>query len=255
MMKENFEEMMYGPFVAPLIDEKLQHKSHCPFMHKLTSWFFPQWGMHEEDHSLEAHPSKKGHESPFYSDPEDIAKDLEDSGIPTAVFHGLGDGCIYGGMHQITNAFAKGTGSYAKCIEVGLPTIGEYFNNFEHVAQESCKKIAANKHFKGEFNVVGLSQGGLLARYIVEECEMPGKVRNMLTLGGPHMGVEKVPQCESGLICDAINFVIDRVVYTGIAQDLVAPAGYFRNVHDLKTYDKKSVFLPMVNNEISHKYD
>jgi len=80
---------------------------------------------------------------------------------------------------------------------------------------------------------------------------MPGTVRNMLTLGGPHMGVDAVPQCASGLMCDVINFVIKRLVYMSIAQDWIAPAGYFRDVNNLETYDKKSVFLPAVNNEIS----
>lgn len=39
----------------------------------------------------------------------------------------------------------------------------------------------------------------------------------MLTLGGPHMGVDKVPHCFSGAICNGINWVIDHLVYTRIA--------------------------------------
>ena len=40
---------------------------------------------------------------------------------------------------------------------------------------------------------------------------MPGKVRNMLTIGGPHMGVDAVPNCISGFICDIVNFVAKLV--------------------------------------------
>lgn len=144
---------------------------------------------------------------------------------------------------------AKGTGAKAHCIEVGVPSLGEVFQNFETIAKKSCEKVAANKDFQGEFNVVGLSQGGLLARYIIEECEMPGKVRNMLTAGGPHMGVDAIPGCFSGFMCNIANFIAKKIVYTSIGQNVFAPAGYFRDINNYDTYVKDSVFLPALNNE------
>jgi hypothetical protein len=42
---------------------------------------------------------------------------------------------------------------------------------------------------------------------------MPGKVRNFLSIGGPHMGVDAVPQCLSGVFCDVINWVAKKFVY------------------------------------------
>lgn len=97
--------------------------------------------------------------------------------------------------------------------------------------------------------MIGLSQGGLLARYIAEECEMPGKVRNLLTMGGPHMGVDAVPGCFEGFVCDIVNWVVKKVVYNSVVQNWVAPAGYFRDVKDLGKYRERSVFLPALNNE------
>jgi palmitoyl-protein thioesterase len=146
---------------------------------------------------------------------------------------------------------AAGTNAKGKvhCIEVGVPSLGEVFNNFETIAQKSCQKVAANKDFQGEFNVVGLSQGGLLARYIAEECEMPGKVRNVLTLGGPHMGVDAIPGCFKGFVCDIANFMAKQIVYSSFAQNWFAPAGYFRNVQRYNDYVKGSTFLPALNNE------
>lgn len=52
---------------------------------------------------------------------------------------------------------------------------------------------------------MGLSQGGLIARYIAERCDVKGKVRNMVTFGTPHAGVSAIPHCSSGYICDFIN--------------------------------------------------
>lgn len=83
----------------------------------------------------------------------------------------------------------------------------------EKVANISCEKVKNNTDFHGDFNVIGLSQGGLLARYIVESCDMPGKVRNMVTIGGPHMGVDKIPHCFSGVVCDMVNAIAKALVY------------------------------------------
>jgi len=42
---------------------------------------------------------------------------------------------------------------------------------------------------------------------------MPGKVRNMVTLGGPHMGVDKIPHCFDGVVCDMVNAIARKLVY------------------------------------------
>jgi len=52
--------------------------------------------------------------------------------VPTAVFHGLGDACIYPGMHQFTKEIANGTNDFAKCVEVGNGSLTSIFKNFEH---------------------------------------------------------------------------------------------------------------------------
>ena len=63
--------------------------------------------------------------------------------------------------------------------------------------------------------MVGLSQGGILARNIVSRCKMTGKVRNWLSIAGPNMGVAVLPHCFHGVICDMVNAVVRTVVYKG----------------------------------------
>ena len=46
---------------------------------------------------------------------------------------------------------------------------------------------------------------------------MPGKVRNLISIGGPNMGVDAVPNCISGFICDIVNFVAKKLVYFNFA--------------------------------------
>lgn len=111
-------------------------------------------------------------------------------------------------------------------------------------------KIATDDTFAGEFNIVGLSQGGLLARYIVEECDMPGKVRNFVTLGTPHMGIDAVPPNYGKEVGEILNPIAKEIVYTDIMQNLITASGYFRNAADFKNYEKYAVFLPKLNNEL-----
>lgn len=51
--------------------------------------------------------------------------------IPTAVFHGLGDACIYPGMHHFTKEIQEGTADYADCVEVGNGSLTSIFKDFE----------------------------------------------------------------------------------------------------------------------------
>lgn len=172
------------------------------------------------------------------------------SAIPTAIFHGMGDACIYPGMHKFSKEIAEGTGDYAKCVEVGNGSITSLTDNFMDQADKACTNLLADENFDAdEINVMGLSQGALLARYIVESCPIKGKVRNLSSIGGPNMGVMDIPHCFSGPFCKVINSVARDFVYTGIIQNIVGPAGYFRDPYHMDRYLSGSVFLPHLNNE------
>jgi palmitoyl-protein thioesterase len=173
------------------------------------------------------------------------------SAIPTAIFHGLGDACIYPGMHSFTKDIKEQTGDYAKCIEVGNGSITSIKDNFMDQADKACAALLADEEFNvAEINVMGLSQGALLARYIVESCPIQGKVRNWASIGGPNMGVSDIPHCfSSGPICSIVNSVAREFVYTGFIQNLIGPSGYFRDPAHIKQYLAGSVFLPHLNNE------
>ena len=172
------------------------------------------------------------------------------SAVPTAIFHGLGDACIYPGMHHFTKQIKEGTGDYAKCVEVGNGSITSITDNFMDQAEKACNKLLEDENFAvDEINVMGLSQGALLARYIVESCPIKGKVRNLSSIGGPNMGVIDIPHCFSGALCKIVNSVARDFVYTGIVQNILGPAGYFRDTYHYDRYTERSVFLPHLNNE------
>lgn len=179
--------------------------------------------------------------------------------VPVAVFAGFGDECDFPGMKKFTQFFADSLNTTAKCIWIGYGSLSSIFSNFKSQGEAACKALEEDPDFQGEFSVVGNSQGGLLARYVVEKCKnLKGKVRNLVTFGGPHMGVGKIPHCFNGFICDAINYVVDQFIYWNLVQSLIGPAGYFRDVDHLEYYKTHSTFLPSVNNEIEfdeHAYE
>lgn len=61
--------------------------------------------------------------------------------VPTAIFHGMGDACIYPGMHSFSKEIGEQTGDYAACVEVGNGTLTSLFENFEKQAETACQKI------------------------------------------------------------------------------------------------------------------
>jgi palmitoyl-protein thioesterase len=174
----------------------------------------------------------------------------ENSPLPVAVFPGFGDDCSNPGMSRFTQHFAEALNTTAKCMVIGDGASSSIFMSMHEQGETACQILENDPLFEGEFNVVGNSQGGLLARYVVEKCtNLKGRVRNMATFGGPHMGVGKLPHCFSGIICNAINYVIDLGVYWTFVQNHIGPAGYFRDAGHLPYYRSHSTFLPGVNNE------
>jgi hypothetical protein len=63
------------------------------------------------------------------------------------------------------------------------------------------------------------------------------------------MGVADIPNCFNGFICNMINSVARDLVYDTFIQNMIGPAGYFRDVNHIPQYLAGSVFLPHLNNE------
>ncbi|CAG9331899.1 unnamed protein product [Blepharisma stoltei] len=168
---------------------------------------------------------------------------------PTAIFHGLGDCCYYPGDIEFTDYIRKNVGTYTRCVEIGDGSATSWLEAFQSQANEGCEKIRADPEFANGLNVIGLSQGGLIARSIAEECGMP--VHVLVTMGGPHMGVAAMPNCFNGFYCDIVNAAIDKDVYSSFCQNHLGPPGYFKDPYRYDAYLKNSNFLATLNNEKS----
>lgn len=168
---------------------------------------------------------------------------------PIALFHGLGDSCLFPGVNSLARKLTAGTGAYAACVESGS-FIFSWFTTMEYQSEYACNALKSDPNFANKtIDIIGLSQGNLIARHIIQKCDFGGRVDKYISIAGPHMGVYTVPVCNSGMICDAINWVVREFVYTTPAQYFIGPAGYFKDAKSYQSYLNSCSFLPELNNE------
>merc|ERR1712086_411212 len=132
------------------------------------------------------------------------------------IFHGFNDECRYTEIITDIQSMVKLNDSYvnkiyAECLEINpaSPAHTSIFMEMKKQAEAYCTLVQNHPVFNStDFNIIGLSQGNLVARYIIEHCDLGKyKVHNYLSLGGPHQGVQKQPKCFSGIWCNILNYV------------------------------------------------
>ena len=106
---------------------------------------------------------------------------------PVIVFGGMGSSCKDPVYINLMNKLKKGLDNqHVECYETHI------LGSIKAQAMKACKYVSENENYnkQKEINLVGVSQGGLLARYMVEECPLSNtKPRNLLTIGSPNMGL------------------------------------------------------------------
>merc|ERR1711990_1400559 len=115
-----------------------------------------------------------------------------------------------------------------------------------------CDLIANDPLLANGYNGIGISQGGLMLRGVVQRCPQP-PMRNLATFGSPHQGVFGIPECEAGvgnvLLCELVRQLISLGAYEPWIQDLVAPAQYWHDPFNQTHFLSGSHYLADLNNE------
>lgn len=96
-----------------------------------------------------------------------------------------------------------------------------------------CEVIYSNPELSTGFNLIGISQGGLIARGYVEHCNR-FPVHNLITWVTPHGGVYNFPYPE---------------IYSPESQATSSYSNYWRDPFNYNTYLAKSTYLANLNNE------
>lgn len=175
---------------------------------------------------------------------------------PLVIWHGLGDNYKSNYIERIVELLSREhPGMFIHVISLDEnPKTDErntLFGNANDVVRKICEQLTHMKELDRGFDAIGLSQGGLFTRAVIERCPSL-KVHNLITFGSPHMGVMDLPICPDAKdwICKQRNEFLKSQVWNSNVQKTVIPAQYFRDPYQLEKYILFSNFLADANNEL-----
>ena len=87
---------------------------------------------------------------------------------PIAVFHGIADGCGMKNTSMLVNDLKRDLGVHVECIEVGNGFWDSMMKPIVQQVEIACENIKSNPNFQDKFSILGISQGTLIGRYIIE---------------------------------------------------------------------------------------
>ncbi|KAK4475185.1 hypothetical protein MN116_000773 [Schistosoma mekongi] len=176
--------------------------------------------------------------------------------MPVVLWHGMGDhgASIYTqSLSQLIKRLKPET--YVKCITTNDSYIEDVrdtvFLSINEQLENVCRMISKDKNLSKGLHMIGISQGGIFVRALVQKCNL-SNVGSVISIGGPQQGVFGVPRCiDKGFVpyCSWFHKLLSYVVYTKYVQNRVVQAQYWHDPVKEDVYRKYSQFLADINQE------
>ncbi|CAH8612809.1 unnamed protein product [Schistosoma intercalatum] len=183
--------------------------------------------------------------------------------LPVIIWHGMGDRGTGMGILKLAKAIqVEIPGTYVKCITTSDSVIQDiedtYFMPINDQLDYVCRMIHEDKNLSNGLHMIGISQGGLFVRALVQKCKL-SKVGTVVSIGGPQQGIFGIPKCTiDGFIhlCLLMNELLSYGAYIKFIQSHVVQAQYWHDPLEEDVYRKYSQFLADINqeNEINEIY-
>lgn len=168
---------------------------------------------------------------------------------PILTIHGINDECD----PAIVDTLIDGLRTYVTCfaVENHKDALVSMFYSIEEQGRMLWDFIYADEELKdGNFSIMAVSQGSVLAKYAINECPFKYPIRTLVSFGGPHMGISGVPGFHrSNIFGRFVGWVMDQMAYWDFFQYYTAPGGYWRAPNKEQDFLDYSTFLAEANNE------
>jgi len=150
-------------------------------------------------------------------------------------------------------------GIYIHNVEIGNGRTDSLTWDMNIQVEYFAKAVQSDPKLKNGFNLIGHSQGGILARAFIERYNNP-PVYNYISWAGPHGGQYGVPAfnayCPDEL-CPWLNDIFDQLLEDWVSniwlQDFVSFATYWKDPFAYDAYLQFSHLLSDINNEKPQK--
>ena len=165
---------------------------------------------------------------------------------PVVLMHGIVS--TEAGMNDIAGWLRTAyPGIYVVSIEIGDGKDESVLWPMDKQVEHFCKTVLADDHLRQGFNLLGYSQGSIIARGGFQRCSLP--VYNLITLSGIHQGVFGAPY----LLQIPIQFreLVTKYAYEAPIQGVISVANYWRDPTQMDRFRSDCHFLPDINNERS----
>ena len=168
---------------------------------------------------------------------------------PIALFHGIVASCPQTEWETMISNGIGGKG-IVKCIEIGDGYWTSSHVDIDLQVKMACKALKEDPDFAGKkVNLVGLSQGGSIARALVQRCDGLD-VHTLFTFGTPNAGLHAYLNYErdESVFAPLKNKFWGWVFSFRPVQWIHTPADNFRRYWDYEAWIKDTHFMPDLNN-------